>query len=406
MPVSTGRRSRIPTALVLATAAVVAMTGCASGSVAQQAATAAPAGSGSSASAAASPSSDTAQFASIIPSGDIVAASKRLVDENLTQKTGFTPPSTGPKAQKPGATIAYVGSDLTNGGVSGVEQGVEQAAKVIGWKVNSYDGKATVSGRTDALNQAIAASPAAIILGGFDPTEQAATIAKAKTAGIPVLGWHAGIASGPGNGLFTNVSTDPLKVSQLAAAYAVANSDGKAGVAVFTDSQYAIAVEKAKAMQAYVQACTTCKVLSYQNSPIADANTRMPGVISGLLQQFGGKLTYLLAINGNYFGGAQQGLRAAKKDPAGPPYAIAAGDGDSAEFQRIRTVQYQAATVADPLLLQGWQLVDETNRALAKQSPSTFVASPALITKQNVPSGAVFDPGSGYRDIYRKIWGK
>ena len=404
MPVSTGRRSRIPTALVLATVAAVAMTGCASGSVAQQDVTTAP-GSGSSASASASDSAST-QFASIIPSGDIVAASKQLVDENLTQKTGFTPPSTGPKAQKPGATIAYVGSDLTNGGVSGVEQGVEQAAKVMGWKVNSYDGKATVSGRTDALNQAIAASPAAIILGGFDPTEQAATIAKAKSGGIPVLGWHAGIASGPGNGLFTNVSTDPLKVSQLAAAYAVANSDGKAGVAVFTDSQYAIAVEKAKAMQAYVQACKTCSVLSYQNSPIADANTRMPGVISGLLQQFGDKLTYLLAINGNYYGGAQQGLRAAKKDPAGPPYAIAAGDGDSAEFQRIRSVQYQAATVADPLLLQGWQLVDETNRALAKQPASTFVASPALITKQNVPSGAVFDPGSGYRDIYRKIWGK
>jgi ribose transport system substrate-binding protein len=404
MPVSTGRRSRIPTALVLATVAAVAMTGCASGSVAQQDVTTAP-GSGSSASASASDPAST-QFASIIPSGDIVAASKQLVDENLTQKTGFTPPSTGPKAQKPGATIAYVGSDLTNGGVSGVEQGVEQAAKVMGWKVNSYDGKATVSGRTDALNQAIAASPAAIILGGFDPTEQAATIAKAKSGGIPVLGWHAGIASGPGNGLFTNVSTDPLKVSQLAAAYAVANSDGKAGVAVFTDSQYAIAVEKAKAMQAYVQACKTCSVLSYQNSPIADANTRMPGVISGLLQQFGDKLTYLLAINGNYYGGAQQGLRAAKKDPAGPPYAIAAGDGDSAEFQRIRSVQYQAATVADPLLLQGWQLVDETNRALAKQSASTFVASPALITKQNVPSGAVFDPGSGYRDIYRKIWGK
>jgi ribose transport system substrate-binding protein len=393
--------------IILAAAAAVlpvALTACSTQSVGAEAASTSK--TTASASASASASSDAGQFASIIPSGDIVAASKKLVADNLSQSAGFSPPTTGPKAQKPGATVAYVGSDLTNGGVQGVEKGLQEAAKVLGWTVNSYDGKATVSGRTDALNQAITSHPAAIVLGGFDATEQASTIAKATSAKIPVLGWHAGVASGPANGLFTNVTTDPLKVSQLAAAYAVAQSNGKAGVAIFTDSQYQIAVEKADAMQAYVKACTTCSVISYQNSPIADANTRMPGVISSLLQQNGDKLTYLLAINGNYFGGAQQGLRAAGKAPAGPPYAIAAGDGDPAEFQRIRTVQYQTATVAEPLLLQGWQLADEVNRALAGAQPSTFVASPALITKANVPSGTLFDPSSGYRNTYRTIWGK
>ena len=31
-------------------------------------------------------------------------------------------------------------------------------------------------------------------------------------------------------------------------------------------------------------------------------DSRMPGLIAGLLQKDGDKLTYLLAINGNYFG--------------------------------------------------------------------------------------------------------
>ncbi len=44
---------------------------------------------------------------------------------------------------------------------------------------------------------------------------------------------------------------------------------------------------------------------------------------------------------------------------------MAAGDGDAAEMQRIRSDNYQAATVAEPIDLQGWQLVDEVNRALA-----------------------------------------
>jgi ribose transport system substrate-binding protein len=349
---------------------------------------------------------DSAKFASIIPEGDIVQFSKDLVNGSLNATEGFTPSSTGPKAQKAGAKVAFVGSDLTNGGVNTVSTGVQEAAAAIGWTVDIYDGKATAQGRTDALNQAIASQPGAIILGGFDATEQAATIKQATDAGIPVVGWHAGSAAGAGNGLFTNVTTDPLIVSQLAAAYAVADSNGKAGAAIFTDGQYDIAVLKADAMKAYITACKTCAVLEYQDSPIAEADTRMPGIISNMLQTYGDKLTYLLAINGNYFGGAQQALRAAGTDPAGTPKSVAAGDGDAAEFKRIRSVDYQAATVAEPLILQGWQLIDEINRAFAGEKESGFIAAPGLITAKNVPTGDTFDPASGYRDVFTKVWGK
>jgi ribose transport system substrate-binding protein len=130
----------------------------------------------------------------------------------------------------------------------------------------------------------------------------------------------------------------------------------------------------------------------------------MPGLISSLLQRYGKDLNFLLAINGNYFGGAQQALRAANEPAAGPPYSVAAGDGDAAEYQRIRNGDYQAATVAEPLYLHGWQIVDEINRALAGQGPSGFVSAPGLITQQNVPTGDVFDPASGYRDVYKKLW--
>lgn len=392
MTIISQRRSRLWVALAAPTVLVLALAACSSGTVSG--------GTGE------SPAATDAKFASIIPTGDIVAFSKKLVADSLSAAAGFTPLSTGPKAQAAGSKIAFVGSDLTNGGVSAVSDGVKEAAKVMGWTVDVYDGKATAAGRTDALNQAIASQPAAIIVGGFDATEQAAAITQATDGNIPVVGWHAGAEIGPGNGLFTNVSTDPLVVSQMAAAYAVADSDGKAGVAIFTDSQYDIAVLKADAMQAYIKACTTCEVLTYEDSPIAEAATRMPGLIANLLQTHGDKLTYLLAINGNYFGGAQQGLRDAGKDPAGAPYSVAAGDGDSAEFQRIRNADYQAATVAEPLLLQGWQLIDEINRALAGEDPSGFVPAPGLITKANVPSGDLFDPASGYRDVYKTVWGK
>lgn len=346
----------------------------------------------------------------LVPPGvtDVLADARARVEENLAGRTGFTPPSEPSPAAKPGGTIAFVAADLTNGGVNTVSQGVTEAAAAIGWQVAQFDGKGSAQGRADALNQAIALRPAGIVLGGFDATEQAATIRQAGRTGVPVVGWHAGSAPGPipHAGVFTNVTTDPLEVAWLAAAFAVAESGGRAGVVVLTDSQYEIAVRKAQAMRQYVELCADCAVLSYEDSPIADADARMPSLMSSLLQRDGDRLGHLLGVNGNYFGAAKSALRDAGRPGAGPPVAVAAGDGDAAEFQRIRTGDYQAATVAEPMLLHGWQLVDELNRAIAGRAPSGFVAKPALITKRSVPPGSVFDPGSGYREIYRKVWGK
>lgn len=339
-------------------------------------------------------------------SDPVVAAAKDLVKASQTASAGFTPPATGPKAQAPGATVVYVAADLTNGGINAVSTGVKEAADKIGWKVVVLDGKAGAQGRTDALTRAMAMKPAGIILGGFDAAEQSTSVDRAVELKIPVVGWHAGAKPGPdpANGLFTNITTDPLEVARIAADFAIADSNGTAGVAVFTDSQYEIAVKKADAIKAEIQKCSGCSVLEYEDSPIAEVDRRMPALTSTLLQRDGARLTYLLAINGNYFRGTRTGLRSAGKPAAGPPRAVAAGDGDAAEFQRIRSVDYQAATVAEPLYLQGWQLVDELNRAVAGQPASTFIARPGLVTKANVPAGDVFDPASGYRDSYAKVW--
>jgi ribose transport system substrate-binding protein len=389
-----------PLQAVVAGLAVLTLGACSSQSVAS-----APSGGTSADSSGASAA--PADYSSIIPKGDIVAGSKEIVATSLQGKEGFTPPAGNTKAQKPGARIAYVAADLTDGGPNGIGVGLKEAAEVIGWKVDSYDGQGSAAGHTNAINQAIASKPDAIVLGSVDATEQAATIKTANDAGIPVFGWHSTSQPGPGAGLKTNITTDPLKVAQLAAAYAVADSDGKVGAAIFTDSQYAVAIAKSDAMKAYLEACSTCSVLAVEDSPVNTTNQRMPGLISNLLQQYGDELNYFFGINGNYFTGAAPALQSAGKDPAGFPKGVAAGNGDAPELQRIRTQQYQAATVAEPLYLQAWQLVDAVNDTLANAPIPDFVAAPGLIDHSNVPtSGDVFDPASGYRDIYKSAWGK
>lgn len=340
---------------------------------------------------------------------DIVAKAKAFVTAQLSGAGGFDGPKDGVKAAGPG-TIAFIEADATNGGITGVGDGVKEAAKVIGWEVKVYDGKATAQGRTEALNAAIAEKPAGIILGGFDAVEQKDALKTATAQKIPVVGWHAAGKPGPipDAGLFTNVTTDPLEVSKIAAYYAIADSDGKAGVVVLTDTQYEIAVKKATTISDIIKQCKTCSVLvdPYENSPIGEAEAKMPALVASYLTKYGDKLQYMIGVNGNYAGGGAPALKDAGKKGDGFPKQVAAGDGDKAEFKRIRDGQYQAATVAEPLYLQGWQLVDELNRALSGKPDSGYVAPPGLVTKANIGAGDVFDPKSPYRDNYKKQWGK
>jgi ribose transport system substrate-binding protein len=304
--------------------------------------------------------------------------------------------------------VVFVAGDLTNGGIAGVARGVQQAAGVIGRKLLILDGAGTTAGQARALRDALGLKPTGIVLGGFDATAQRLALRRARARGIPVVGWHAGTRPGPDRhaGLFTNVSTDPASVARLAADYAIARSGGTAQVVIFTDRRYPIAAYKADLMAAEIRSCRRCGVLDVVNSPIDLAQQQMPAVVSSLLHRFGARVRYTLAINGIYIGGARAALVNAGRRGGDPPFAIGAGDGDASDFERIRAGDHQTASIAEPLYLQGWQVVDELNRARAGQPPTGYVTAPRLITRADVPDGVVFDPPSGYRANYRRIWGR
>jgi ribose transport system substrate-binding protein len=151
------------------------------------------------------------------------------------------------------------------------------------------------------------------------------------------------------------------------------------------------------------------KVLEYVDTPIAETSTRMGPLTTTLLQKYGADWTHSLAINDLYFDFMGPALASAGVDGKANPKAGSAGDGSEAAFQRIRTGQYQAVTVAEPLNLQGWQLVDELNRAVSGEACSGYVTAPALVTEDGLKAmgdSNAFDPQNGYRDAYAKIWGK
>src|ERR1700693_3953203 len=230
-----------------------------------------------------------------------IAAAKELVAKSAASSVPWDGPTTGPKAQA-GKTVVLISEDQRNGGALGVSEGVTEAAKVIGWKLTILDGAGVIANRSAAFGQAIALKPDVIIADNDGATEQKVNIIKAANAGIKVLGWHSNVKPGPmeGGPLFTNISNDPTVVAKVAAALAIANAEGKAGVVVFTDATEKISVMKSNAMAANIKECLGCTVLEVIDTPLASVSTRIPQMTQSLHQRFGKKWTHSLAINDGF----------------------------------------------------------------------------------------------------------
>lgn len=317
-------------------------------------------------------------------------------------------PTSGPVA-KTGATVAVVCEDLRNGGILGVANGINEASKVIGWKIRVFDAGGTPDGRRKAIAAASASKANGVIIVGSDAKAIHAQLKPFADHGIPIVGWHVGPFAGPvpDSPVAMNVSTNPLDVARITAMAAVVESGGRAGVVVFTDSNFEIAMTKSNAMAEVITACAACTLLEIRDVAISRNAELMPAVTNDLLARYGERWTHALAINDIYFDYAAPELTKAGQ-PNNGISLMSAGDGSAAAFLRIQAGTFQTGTVAEPLNLHGWQLVDELNRLLSRQPVTGYVAPVHLVTAKNVAFDGGpqmrYDPDNDYRGIYRRIW--
>lgn len=333
---------------------------------------------------------------------------QRTVAAASMRSSDWHGPQSGPAAQ-PGKTIVFLAQDLRNGGILGVAQGVREAAKAIGWNIRVFDAGGTAAGRSKMMADALAAKPDGVILGGDDARENGAALAQFSRRGLPIVGWHVGPVPGPipGTAVAMNVTTDPMAVARVTAMSALAQSKGQAGVVLFTDARFGIAMAKANAMADIIRACKGCTLLEVRDLALSESGDKMPALTTELLAKYGKRWTHALAINDIYFDYATPVLTKAGL-PGNGLSLLSAGDGSMPAFLRIQARTFQTGTVAEPLNLHGWQVVDELNRLFARQPVSGFVAPVHLVTSDNIAFDGgkrlLYDPDNGYRDIYRRIW--
>lgn len=330
------------------------------------------------------------------------------VAQHSGRKTTWDGPKDGPKAAQ-NKRLVILAADMGNAGISGVIDGIKEAAEHVGWELSVVDGGGTAVGRTAVFSKALTLEADGIVINGFDAMEQKAGISLAQQANIPIVSWHASQANGPDHkhGIFANITTNTQDVAETAALWAYADAKAKPGVVIITDTTYQIAINKSEYIHELLYRIGA-EVIDFLDMPIATAHEDMAQTATELWQKYGKQWTHTIAINDIYFDTIADvfhtmGL-AAKHWPKG----IAAGDGSLAAYQRIREGLAQQITIAEPLNLQGWQIIDEMNRAFHNDSWSAYQTPLHLVTAENIDFDGGkeyrFEPDNHYREKYLKIW--
>jgi len=313
-------------------------------------------------------------------------------------------PTSGP-VSLPGKKVLFISYEYSNISITQVYRNFAYAARLIGWSVDMANGQGDQARIGRLIMSAIRNRQDGIVLGSIQFSPAIAPALKAaRLARIKVVGWHAAATPGPSPFIFTNVATRSEEVARLAADFVIHDSQGRAGVVLFNDSRFDVANEKIRQMQLELAHCIGCRVLKVVDIPISLAAERVPDYVIRLNSLYGKRWTYALAINDAYFDAIGSSLHRVGR---GDLRAISAGDGSERALGRIRLgFSQQIATISDPLGLQGWQLVDELNRAFSGQSPSGFQSTPLLLTRERLKrlGPSEIDAEMPYQPAYLAIW--
>jgi ribose transport system substrate-binding protein len=316
-------------------------------------------------------------------------------------------PTSAPKPD-PGKLLVYMSTDEQNDASREWGQAIAEAGAKIGWKVTIIDGHGTPVGWQQGLNQAIALKPDGIVTNA-DAASLKEIIKEANNRGIVVVGIHATAFPGPQPdvGLFVNIQQDPREIGRAQADWIIWHSKGKARAVVTSHCEYAIACAKAHATEARIKECPGCTVLEFNTSPISEVAQRQPALVTAWVQKYGTPL-YITSV-ADYTADYQiPALRAGGVDPK--DVIIVSADGNKSAYERIRAGnQYQLVTASEPYKMQGYQAIDELNRAFHKMPPSGFVQTPYLVTPDNIHAEGgdrdTFIPSNNYEQHYLELWG-
>lgn len=338
-------------------------------------------------------------------SGNGVAAAKQLV-EKATALTGWDwampTESFDPGSNK----VADISLGASIPAQQALSKFVMQAVSAIGWNGTEFDGKASTATIGNYVTQAVSQGYKAIVLQSVDVNAIKAPVDQALAAGVAIS-----CVSCLSNGYqdkIHDVSPDWDMQGQEIAAYIMAQTDGKAKVLGFPDSEFPAVTKRMVALGRYLK--SNCPDCTYKttNFTLDQLGSPVPPVWSASLSQNPpGSLTDVVAP----YDDAAALFAKAEKQAGRRDIRINSMDITIGSAPLFVDGSYPlGATVVSPYEYEAWSSVDQVARQLAgkKSWDSTKTPSPIVDhhNASNFTQGTFNPTDFDYRSKFLALWGK
>jgi ribose transport system substrate-binding protein len=286
--------------------------------------------------------------------------------------------------------------------------GTEAAAKAMGWTFTKFDGEGKATRYASGLEQAISEKVSGIVLGSITPVLVKTQLAKVRAAGIPVVDISDTEPPSPTT-INANIGYNTPNEGKAQAAFVTRESEGKAQVAVFTDVEYGIVVERDDTFKSNLSKfCSGCKIAN--ETAITSAELGTPALVA--------KMKAVLLANPNvnwvlppYDNAADAAIQAVGEAGLASKVKVAGWDGNKQNLEFVREGKQQD-DIGTPAEWFGWEAVDVLHRIFNNQSYNALdeKSEPLrMFTKNNIaelPKGQAFaGTEANFEAEYKKLWG-
>ncbi|MDT0263898.1 sugar ABC transporter substrate-binding protein [Jatrophihabitans lederbergiae] len=303
--------------------------------------------------------------------------------------TGPTTPAKAPSGKKIAAITCY---SILEGCVIPAN-GIAKAATAIGWQARTFDGGGTPTTQNTQILNAVSWGADVIALIAITPSAVQTGLAAAKKAGALIVSGSSGTSSpnavpaaAAGQILpAVDVSPDYKSLGEHLANWIIADSKGKANVAVYGDKEFDSINAQETGIVPALKACTTCKSSDVQYFTATQiASSLGPQTVNYVRTH--PDVDYLYSAFDPPAAAQVQALQTAG---LGKNVKIVSALGNAQNLQFVKAGQVQAADAAYDNIYMGFAMVDQSIRLLNKQpliAPAGEGLPFQVLDKTNLPT--------------------
>ena len=285
-----------------------------------------------------------------------------------------------------------------------------EAAKLVGWEVNMFDGKANPKSQGSAILDALAWGADVIVASSIDYRTIQLPLKEAEKAGVPVVALGQGgdtpnplpvLKDGELAWTFA-VDVDNYALGTTIGEWIIEDSGGKANIIVYTDREFDSVMTQHEGVMDALAKCEGCTVDSSEFTASQIATTLGQQVVGYLRAH--PEVDYIYAPFDPSAFVMVAAIRQAGLGDRGRRVTL---PGNEENIDLIPTGDVQVATMAFDTAYSGYAAIDQIIRYLNKQplfDPHGENVPYMVLDKTNIPESGNWRSESGYKEKFEALW--